>query len=206
MASTIAVVPTLRKVATSRHVGVADDDVQPPVLLGVGVGLVAGVDDRPLQRGLEADLLLEEVGPLADSWYGTSSAPSPALAADLARAAEQLAGDEVRGDLAHDAAEGHLAVQQVVLVAAVAVALAVGVVLVDDDLLRPRATARRAASIDRRRISLGGPVADDDLEGVGALGGRALGMGVVDVVAGPVGEHGVDEVGLDLGWHRRRPV
>jgi hypothetical protein len=30
------------------------------------VGFVAGVDDRPLQRGLEADLLLEEVGTLAD--------------------------------------------------------------------------------------------------------------------------------------------
>ena len=29
------------------HVGVADDDVQPAVPLGVGVRLVAGVDDRP---------------------------------------------------------------------------------------------------------------------------------------------------------------
>ena len=64
--STIAVAPTFRKVATSAQVGVADDHVEPPVLLGVGVGLVAGVDDRPLQRGLEADLLLEEVGPLGE--------------------------------------------------------------------------------------------------------------------------------------------
>ena len=48
------------------EVGVADDDVQPAVLLGVGVRLVAGVDDRPLERGLEADLDLEVVGPLAD--------------------------------------------------------------------------------------------------------------------------------------------
>ena len=37
--------------------------------------------------------------------------------------------------------------------------------------------------------------------GVGALRGGALGVGVVDVVAGAVGEHGVDEVGLDLGGH-----
>jgi hypothetical protein len=49
-----------------REVGVADDHVQPPVLVRVGVRLVAGVDDRPLQRGLEPHLDLEEVGPLAD--------------------------------------------------------------------------------------------------------------------------------------------
>ena len=48
------------------EVGVADDHVEPAVALRVGVRLVAGVDDRPLQRRLEADLLLEEVGPLAD--------------------------------------------------------------------------------------------------------------------------------------------
>ena len=48
------------------QVGVADDHVQPAVLLGVAVRLVAGVDDRPLERGLEADLLLEEVGPLGE--------------------------------------------------------------------------------------------------------------------------------------------
>ena len=43
------------------QVGVADDDVQAAVLLRVGVRLVAGVDDRALERGLEADLDLEEV-------------------------------------------------------------------------------------------------------------------------------------------------
>ncbi len=32
------------------HVGVADDDVQPPVFLGVGVRFVAGVDDRTRAR------------------------------------------------------------------------------------------------------------------------------------------------------------
>jgi hypothetical protein len=49
-----------------RQVGVADDDVEPAVLVGVGVRLVARVDDRPLERRLEADLDLEVVGPLAE--------------------------------------------------------------------------------------------------------------------------------------------
>ncbi len=44
------------------QVGVAHDHVEPAVLLGVGVRLVPGVDDRALERRLEADLLLEEVG------------------------------------------------------------------------------------------------------------------------------------------------
>ena len=66
IASTIAVVPTLRNVATSHRLASPDDHVQAPVLLRVGVRLVARVDDRALQRGLEADLLLEEVGPLAE--------------------------------------------------------------------------------------------------------------------------------------------
>jgi hypothetical protein len=40
--------------------------VQPPEALGVGVRLVAGVDDGPLERGLQPDDLLEELGPLGD--------------------------------------------------------------------------------------------------------------------------------------------
>ena len=56
------------------QVGVADDHVQPPVPLGVGVRLVAGVDDRTLQCCLEPYLDLEEVGPLRD--LETRSGPS----------------------------------------------------------------------------------------------------------------------------------
>jgi hypothetical protein len=47
-------------------VGVADDDVQPAIEVGARVRLVPGVDDRALERGLQADLGLEEVGPLGE--------------------------------------------------------------------------------------------------------------------------------------------
>ena len=46
---------------------------------------------------------------------------------------------------------------------------------------------------------LGGAVVADDLERGEALGRADLGVGVVDVVAGAVGEHRVDQVGLDVG-------
>src|SRR4029079_5408387 len=46
------------------HVGVADDHVQAAVLLGVGVRLVAGVDDRPAAGGRAADALPDVLGTL----------------------------------------------------------------------------------------------------------------------------------------------
>ena len=141
------------------HVGVADDHVEAAVLLRIAVRFVAGVDDRALERRLEADLLLEEVGSLAEL-VGTSSGDTPGqLAAHLARTAEDLTGDEVRRDLRGDPTERELTGEQVVLVAAVAVALAVGVVLVDDEL----ATGgdERARVVHRRPHDLlGGAVPD----------------------------------------------
>ena len=44
-----------------RQIRVTDDDVQPAMPLGIGVRLVAGIDDGPLQRGLEPHFDLEEV-------------------------------------------------------------------------------------------------------------------------------------------------
>ncbi len=52
----------------------------------------------------------------------------------------------------------------------------------------PSWAARSAASIDRVRMQLAGAVVAKALEGVPALGGRVLGMGVVDVETGPIGE------------------
>ena len=69
------------------QVGVADDDVQPAVAVRVGMGLVPGVDDGALQRGLQANLLLEELRPLGQlevdplpSWVAVSDPTFPAPA------------------------------------------------------------------------------------------------------------------------------
>src|SRR3954451_23526242 len=69
------------------HVGVADDDVQPPVALRVRVRLIAGVDDRPFQRRLKTDLDFKEVGPPRDL--------EPVLAAVLTDADAAGAGDDL---------------------------------------------------------------------------------------------------------------
>ena len=95
--------------------------------------------------------------------------------------------------------ERHLAVDEVVLVAAVRVALAVGVVLVDEDRSRPRARCAWAALDRILEDPLPRLVPDDAVARVRALGARVLGMRVIDVVAGAVREDDVDQPGVVLG-------
>src|SRR5918992_2621866 len=124
------------------HVGVADDHVQAPVALGVGVGLVAGVDDRPLEGRLQPDLDLEELGALGDL---EGDRAVVVVADQAAGAGEHLAADQERGQVADDPGERGRPVDQEVLVGAVGGALAVGVVLVDLDAAAARGQLGRPA-------------------------------------------------------------
>ena len=160
--------------------------------------LVSGVDDGSLQGGLQTHLLLEEVGPLGHLVWQVAPVPEGQLAAHLSRTGEYLSGHEVGGRVLHDPSERSRPVHQVVLVAPVAVALAVRVVLVDDQFLALwKHLVGRLHGLDEDHLRRS--VLEDHREGVGALRGGQLGVGVVDVVAGAVGEHGIHEVGLDLG-------
>jgi hypothetical protein len=108
--------PELHQDLHLAEVGVADDHVKPAIALGIGVRLVAGVDDRALQGGLEPHLLLEEVGAGTDLVVDRGRT---VLGADLAGAGEDLAADEPREQIAHERHERDLPADQVVLVAAV---------------------------------------------------------------------------------------
>ena len=104
------------------------------------------------KRRLQADLDLEEVGPLADL---EARARAVGADADPAGAADDLAADEERGEHPDDVAERRGARHQVVLVAAVRRALVVGVVLVQVHGRRAgTAWARRAASAMTRSPAL----------------------------------------------------
>ena len=180
-----------------RRVGVADDHVESAVLAGVGVGFVAGVDDRPLECGLEPDLFFEEVGPLGELIVHLVGALAGQLGAHLAGPREDLTGDEVRRAVANNSSERRVSAHEIVLMRAVGVALAIGIVLVEHQLL-----ARR-----EQRCCGGHRALDDEFAGsvvehgaawIGDLRGRHLRMGVVDVVAGTIAKDGIDEMGLDL--------
>jgi hypothetical protein len=178
-----------------RQVRVADDHVQAAVLVGVGVRLVAGVDDPALERGLQADLDLDVVAALRElvARLVTGGAPPDPAGAD-----DHLPGDEERREPRHDRRERGLAGHEVVLVGAVAGALAVHVVLVQ---LHARGAGDGGGA---HRGLLHHPlprlVPDDDVARGEDLGRGELGVGVVDVEPGAVGE---DDVGGARGRRAR---
>ena len=188
------------------HVGVADDDVEAAVALGVGVRLVAGVDDRAAAGGRRADALPDVLGPLGDGVRGAAGGVQ-----DLAGAGVDLAADEERDQHLGVVAEVVVAAGAVVLVAAVAVAGRVGVVLEEVDGAADRLLGE--ALLGRLDEALEDPlpclVVDDELvEGI-ALRRGVLGVGAdVEVEAGAVleedvgaaapADHATEEVAGDL--------
>ncbi|MEU9001969.1 hypothetical protein [Streptomyces sp. NPDC048551] len=176
------------------EVRVADDHVEPAVLLGVGVRFVPGVDDGPLEGGLQSHLDLEVVRALAD----LEAVFAPVLAdADAAGAGDDLAGDEEGGQVAHDLREGGFPLHQVVLVRAVGGALVVGVVLVEVDRLGAGQLGGPFGGLGHDPFA--GLVPEDGVERVGDLRRAVLGVGVVHVEPCAVGEDDVGEADVLVG-------
>ncbi len=111
------------------HVGVPGDDVQPPEPLGVGVRLVAGVDDGTAPGGGGGHSLPDVLRPLRHAIHG-----APSGLQQFAAAGVDLAGDEERDQGVDDPLEVAVAADEVVLVATVGVTRRVGVVLEQVDL------------------------------------------------------------------------
>ena len=183
-----------------REVRIADDDVQPTVLVGVGVRLVARVDDAAFERRLETDLDLDVVGALRQLESGLIARRADA---DAAGAGDHLARHQMRRQARDYRGERRLARHQIVLVRPVGGALAVHVVLVELQLCR----ARDACDVARGGLhdAFAGFVPDHGVHRVRALRRGVLRVSMVDVQAGAVGQDhvgGTDLVGVD---DRRRP-
>ena len=197
--STIAVVPTLRNVATSDRLASPTITWRRRYFWASACGssrvLTIGrfsVVSRPTSSSKKSARWV--------SWNGTSCGRQPGrLDADLAGAGEDLAGDEVRHDVGDDprrtAPRGPSGSSR----GSRSCCPCRRSCSCRRRSPGPAGSVRPAASIDRCRISSAARSYTHDLAGVGALGRGELGVGVVDVVAGAVGEHGVDEVRLDLG-------
>lgn len=177
-----------------REVGIADDHMEPAVLLGVGVGLVPGVDDGALERRLQADLDLEVVGALADL-EAVLVAVLPDT--DPARARDDLARDEERRQMAHDVRERRLPLHEVVLVRAVGGTLVVGVVLVEVDRLGAGDGGRPLGGL--RHDPFTGLVPEHRVARIGDLRGAVFGVRVVDVEPGTVGEDDIGQADVLVG-------
>ena len=186
------------------EIGVADDHVESAVALGIGVRLVAGVDDAALERGLESDFDLDVVRALRELVAGFVAGLADA---DATRAGDDLTRGEEGREAPDDRGEWRVATHQVVLVGAVRRTLSVDVVLVQ--LQTRRAGHTRDVAGRRLHHPLARLVPDHRIERIGDLGGRVLGMRVVDVETRPVGEdhvRGADLVGVDDGcWSGPAP-
>ncbi len=195
--------PDLQERGDLAHVRVADDHVEPPVLLRVGVRLVARVDDGALERGLQTDLGLEEVRALRQLVGRAPPFLPRSLGAHLPRPAEHLTAHEERGQVADDVAERRRAIDQIVLVRTVGIALAVAVVLVDR---QARARRELARHLRQRTLQHALPrlVVHDQIAWRDALRRGVLGVRVIHVVARAVREDDVGESQVLVAAFSRR--
>ncbi len=171
------------------HRRVPHDDVQATVALGVGVGLVTRVDDRPRARGGAGDRLPDVVGALRQAVDRATGGRE-----HLARAGEHLPRDEERHEDLGQAGEVTLPPHEVVLVTAVRVAGRVGVVLEQVHLAREALVLEALLRVGDETFedALPAAVVRDELPHVVALGGRVLRVRAdVEVQARAVAEEDV---------------
>src|SRR6202043_3227884 len=188
------------------HVRVPDDHVQAAVFLSVGVRLVTGVDDRPAAGGGRCDALPDVLGALAQAERRRLGRLQP-----LARATDQLAGDQERQQHVGDPGELASADDQVVLVATVRVARRVCVVLEQVDVAADALVGEPLLGVDQQVFEnpLARAVVGDQLNQAVALRGGVLGVAAdievqaraitqEDVRAAAPRHHTAEQVARDL--------
>src|SRR4051812_3898981 len=155
------------------HVRVPDDDVQAAIPLGVGVGLVAGVDDRTTARRRRADTFPDVLGALGDRVHRTAGRLQ-----DLAGPGEDLPADEEWDQHLCVVAEIVGPAREVVLVAPVAVAGRIRVVLEEIDRAADALLAKPLLGRDQKAFedALPGLVVHDEVIQRIALGRGVLGV------------------------------
>ena len=171
------------------HVGVADDDVEAAVALGVGVRLVAGVDDRAAAGGGAADALPDVLGALAHAVRRPARGHH-----DLAGPDHDLAGHQERDEDVGEPAELTGAADEVVLVAAVGVAGGVGVVLEQVDVAGDALLVEAVLGVEEQALEDPLPrlVVRDEVDDVVALRGGVLRVAAdVEVEPGAVAQEDV---------------
>ena len=147
--------------------------MQTAVLLGVGVRLVAGVDDGTATGGGRGDAFPDVLGTLRQAEGGGLRGLQ-----HLAGAADQLAGDQEGQQHVGDPGELAGPHDEVVLVAAVGVARRVGVVLEQVDVAADALIGQPLLGVDQQVFEhpLARAVMGDQLDQAVAFGSRIFGM------------------------------
>ena len=145
--------------------------MQAPVLLGVGMRFVAGVDDRAAAGGRRRHALPDVLGALTQA-----ERRGLGRLQHLARPADELAGDQERQQHVGDPGELAGPHDQIVLVAAVGVARRVGVVLEQVDVAADALVGQPLLGVDQQVLQhpLARAIVGDELHEAVALRGRIL--------------------------------
>ena len=175
-----------------RHVhtvGVAHDHVQSTVCIGT-VRFVTGVDDGPVEGGLQSHFHVEVVGALAELVAGALAALPQA---DATGACIDLPRNEMRGHQPCHMLERHRTQHHIVFMRAPTGAFAVHVVAMQHD-----GAARDAARLLRGLLhdQITGMVVEHRLEGVRGFRRGVFRMRVVDIYASAIGCDHVGDVEL----------
>ena len=164
--------------------------MQAAVLLGVGVRLVAGVDDRPADRVVA----LETPSQMCSARWLTRVARAARRLGDLAGADDDLPGHQERDQDVGQPGELPGPADEVVLVAAVGVAGGVGVVLEQVDLAGDALVVQPLLGVEEQPLEDPLPrlVVGDQLDDVVALGRGVLRVAAdVEVEPGAVAQEDV---------------
>ena len=163
--------------------------MQAAVLLGVGMRLIPGVDDRPGPGRGAGDAFPDVLGPLGQAEGGRLGSLQ-----HFAGAADQLTGDQEGQQHVGDPGEFPGPHDQIILVASVGVACRVGVVLEQVDIAADALVGKPLFGVDQEVFQdpLAGPVVGDELNQVVALCGGVLGVTPdVQIQAGPIAQEHV---------------
>ncbi len=198
--------PDLEEGGVLAHVRVAHDHVESPVALRIGMGLIAGVDDRTRPGGRARHALPYVLGSLADAVQR-----APRRLQHLAGTGVDLPADQERNEHLGVARQVVAPVGHVVLVTAVAVARGVGVVLeqvdvaVDALFVQPLFGATEQLFENSfARLVVHHQVVDGVALGGGVLGVRAdvevqpSAVGQEDVAAAAPRHHAAEQVASNL--------
>ena len=177
------------------HVGIADDDVKPPVKADVRVRLIPGIDDGAAIHRVDGTKDAEKIRTLRNLKDPLLALRILAFDAHLARAGVNLARDQKRHDPGDNAVPRHLPAHQKIVMAAVRVADKVGVVLVKPHFLAGLGELFISPTRAFFKDALARLVLSHELPQRGALGRRVLRVRVVVIKARSIRE---DEIALDL--------
>ena len=157
--------------------------MQAPVAVPVGVGFVPGVDNGAFHHRVEPDFRLEKIAALRDLIRHVFR---PIFRPHFPGAAKDLTRHQERGKLLDNALEWRAAIHQVIFVVAVAVALLVAVVFVDQNTAtsREHLVGADAAEVENPLTCL---FVAQEVQHIRTFRGGEFRMGMVDVKPRPIG-------------------